>query len=85
MELPMQERGRFARWFYEQEEKLLGDCSESEISPEIQEEILRRRDPFRTNPGLAVPVSDEWFQRLKQKLSRHHPSRQNCFREGMST
>jgi hypothetical protein len=69
MELPMQERRRFARWFYEQEEKLLGDSSETEISPEIQEEIFRRRDALRANPGLAVPVTDEWFQRLKQKLS----------------
>lgn len=69
MELPSHERRRFARWFYDHEEKILGAEPDEPMSVEAREEILRRRDELRSSPHLAVPVTDEWFRQLKQKLS----------------
>ena len=69
MELPANERRQFARWFYDHEQKILDSDADEPVSLEIQAQVLRRRDDLRSSPGLAVPVTDEWFQQLKQKLS----------------
>jgi hypothetical protein len=69
MELPFDERRKFARWFYDHEQKILETAADEAIDPEIQAQVLRRFDDLRSNPGLAVPVTDEWFQQLKERIS----------------
>jgi hypothetical protein len=69
MELPFDERRKFARWFYDHEQKILETTADEAINPEIQAQVLRRLDDARSNPGLAVPVTDEWFQQLKERIS----------------
>jgi hypothetical protein len=69
LSLPREERRKFARWFYENENEILEPHDDDEISPAVRAEILRRRDELIANPGLAVPVTDEWFENLKRKLA----------------
>lgn len=69
LQLPQAERRRFADWFYEHEAELLSPPEDEAIRLEVQAEILRRRDELDANPGLAVPVTDEWFDDLKRKLA----------------
>jgi hypothetical protein len=69
MELPAEQRREFARWFYDHEEKILNAASDAKESDELRRELVRRRADLKSNPGLAVPVTNEWFQQLKEKLS----------------
>jgi hypothetical protein len=69
LQLPPEDRRRFADWFYRHEDEIFGLCDEDEISPAAKAEILRRRDELKANPGLAVPVTDEWFENLKRQLA----------------
>lgn len=69
MALPREERQQFAQWFYDHEHEIVGIAGDRELSREAQEEILRRREELRTKPGLAIPVTEEWFIQLKQKLA----------------
>ncbi|MFM8469963.1 MAG: hypothetical protein ACKODH_08335 [Limisphaerales bacterium] len=69
LQLPREERRRFADWFYANEAEILSPQDVEAIHPEVQAEILRRRDELDANPGLAVPVTDEWFDDLKRKLA----------------
>jgi hypothetical protein len=73
MELSPTERRRFARWFYDHEQEIL--APENDVtSAEVQAEVLRRRDELKARPGLAVPVTDEWFEALKAKLRDARPA-----------
>jgi hypothetical protein len=67
MELPPKERRRFARWFYDHENEIL-EPGDDETAPEVYAEVIRRREELRAQPGLAVPVTDEWFEQLKAKV-----------------
>jgi hypothetical protein len=69
MELPFDERRKFARWFYDHEQKILETSDAEPVGLEIQAQVLRRWDDLKSKPGLATPVTDEWFQQLKQKIS----------------
>lgn len=69
MKLPREERREFARWFYENEGKIVEYDEDDAISPEVLEELLRRRDEMMENPSMAVPVTDEWFSQLRKKLA----------------
>ena len=69
LKLTRQERRRFAQWFYDHEGDILDPNDEDEISVATRTEVLRRRDELAANPGLAVPVTDEWFDQLKRKLA----------------
>jgi len=69
LNLPREDRRRFAEWFYDHEGDILDPREEDEISAAAKAEILRRRDELAANPGLAVPVTDEWFDELKRKLT----------------
>jgi hypothetical protein len=69
LELPADERRQFARWFYDHEQSIFSPPTEEVIDPGIRAEILRRRDELRNNPGLAIPVTDEWLNKLKQRFS----------------
>ena len=72
LNLPRAERRRFAQWFYDHESDIFEPQAEDEVSVAAKTEILRRRDELAANPGLAVPVTDEWFDELKRRLSHVH-------------
>ena len=74
MAMPAEERRQFANWFYTHEHEIVEIETGSEILRATQEEILRRHDELRVKPGMAIPVTDEWFSELKQKLARAHAS-----------
>ena len=73
LQLPREERRRFVDWFYKHEAEILHPQDEDYIHPAVKAEILRRRDELDANPGLAVPVTDEWFEQLKRKLADARP------------
>ena len=73
LQLPREERRRFADWFYRHENEIFEPSDQDEINPAIKAEILRRRDEREASPGLAVPVSQEWFEMLKRKLADAQP------------
>ena len=63
--LPQEERRQFADWFYEHEPELLG----VEFTGATRREVLRRADELRADPGLAQPVDDEYFNRMKRRVA----------------
>ena len=69
LQLPRDERRRFARWFYEHENQIVEPCEGDEISAKTKAEIIRRSAELDANPGLAVPVNVEWFEQLKRRLA----------------
>ena len=68
LELPSEERRQFADWFYQHESQIVGPQEDDYIHPSVKAEILRRSAELDANPGLAVPVTDEWFEQLKRRL-----------------
>ncbi len=52
LQLPREERRRFADWFYEHEKELAGH---DYIHPDVKAEILRRRDEVDAHPELLEP------------------------------
>jgi hypothetical protein len=68
LSMPAADRREFARWFYDNERQFIGDERQGDLSPEMRSELIRRREELRANPGLAVPITDEWFESLKKKL-----------------
>ncbi len=69
LELTSEERRQFADWFYEHESEIIGPQDDDYVHPSVKAEILRRRDELAANPGLAEPVTAEWFEELKHKLA----------------
>ena len=49
------ERQKFARWFDAHRHKLIGEAESFEITKAQQGELLRRKDAFLANPGMAEP------------------------------
>jgi hypothetical protein len=62
------DRQEFARWFYDNENRFLGSERTSETQSAARSEIKRRLEELRSNPGLGIPVTDEWFDNLKTRL-----------------
>jgi hypothetical protein len=52
LQLPREERRKFADWFYEHEDQLI---EPPEINPGVKSEILRRRDEVDKHPELLEP------------------------------
>ena len=69
LELPSEERRQFADWFFQHENEIIGAQADDDIHPSVKAEVLRRRDELAANPGLAEPVTAEWFEKLKHKLA----------------
>ena len=67
MQLPREERRRFADWFYEHEEEILDPQADDSVHPEVKAEILRRREMFLADPTLAEPW-DGTAERIHQHL-----------------
>ena len=74
LQLPPADRRRFLNWFYEHEDELLGS-DDGEIHPEVQAEILRRREEALAHPE-KLEAWESAFPRMKQRfneLRRQNP------------
>ena len=54
MSLSLEERRRFADWFYDHEHDLIGS-EDSHTHPEVKAEVIRRREEAEANPTLLSP------------------------------
>ncbi|HEY0548799.1 MAG TPA: hypothetical protein VGF13_04300 [Verrucomicrobiae bacterium] len=73
LKLSPEERHQFALWFYEHEQDMLG--SDDDIHPEVEAEILRRRDEAMAHPE-KLEAWESAFPRMKQRfneLRRQNP------------
>ena len=72
LQLPHEERRRFLDWFYEHEDELIG-VDDDQIHPEVQAEILRRREEALAHPEKleawesAFPRMQQRFDELRRK------------------
>jgi hypothetical protein len=74
LQLPGEDRRRFADWFYQHEDQFVGPDDE-QIHPEVQAEILRRRDEALAHPE-RLEAWESAFPRMKQRfdeLRRQNP------------
>ncbi len=70
LQLPREERRRFADWFYEHEEQI---TEPEEIHPDVKAEILRRRDEVLAHPEMLEPW-DGTLKRARQQLDEFRSS-----------
>jgi hypothetical protein len=72
LQLPPEERRRFADWFYQHEDELL-EGVEDEIDPEVKAMILSRREEALAHPEnleaweTAFPRMKQQFDELRRK------------------
>ena len=74
LQLPPADRRRFLNWLYEHEDELLGS-DDGEIHPEVQAEILRRREEALAHPE-KLEAWESAFPKMKQRfneLRRQNP------------
>jgi hypothetical protein len=74
LQLPPEDRRRFLNWLYEHEDELLGS-DDGEIHPEVQAEILRRREEALAHPE-KLEAWESAFPKMKQRfneLRRQNP------------
>ena len=71
LQLPREERRRFADWFYAHEAEILTPQDDHAIHPEIQAEILRRRDEVDAHPEQLEP----WEGTTERVRARLHELR----------
>ena len=69
--LPATELVKFAQWFetYREVRVLAGEETTEGVNKDQLEELLRRREEYRSNPSLATPWDDGFFDRLRQRLA----------------
>lgn len=70
LQLPHEERRRFADWFHAHEAEILTPLNE-DIHPEIKAEILRRRDEVDAHPERLEP----WEGTTERVRARLHELR----------
>ena len=73
LRLSRDDQKRLALWFEQHLADLFGDDADWDISDEQKREILRRQQELRNNPELAQPIDDDYFDRLRQKVSDAFP------------
>lgn len=66
LQLPREDRRRFLNWFYEHEDELIGPDGD-QIHPEVQAEILRRRDEALAHPE-RLEAWERAFPRMQQRF-----------------
>jgi hypothetical protein len=67
LQLPSEERRRFADWFYEHESEILHPQDEDYIHPSVKAEILRRRDETVAHPELLEPW--DGLKKVRERLN----------------
>jgi len=75
LKLDREERRRFADWFYEHEDELAGP---DYIHPEVQAEILRRREEALAHPEALEP----WEGTTERVRARLHEIRHQKTKAG---
>ena len=65
-QLPREERRRFFNWLFEHEDELIGS-EEDQIHPEVQAEILRRREEALAHPE-KLEAWESAFPRMQQRF-----------------
>ena len=65
--LPEAERRRFLDWLDDHRHEILPE--RDDVSDEVGREILWRSAELRDNPGLAQPVDEHYFERMKQRVA----------------
>ena len=55
LQLPREERRRFANWFYEHETEILEPQDDDELHPEVRAELERRLQEIKAHPELLQP------------------------------
>jgi hypothetical protein len=68
LKLSREERRKFIQWFYHHEHEIFDSQEDEMPGSAVEAEISRRSDELDANPGLAVPVTDAWFEELKRRL-----------------
>lgn len=74
LQLPSEERRRFADWFYEHEDEFVG-VDDDQIHPEVKAEILRRREEALAHPE-RLEAWESAYPRMRQRfdeLRRQNP------------
>ncbi len=74
LQLPSEERRRFADWFYEHEDEFVG-VDDDQIHPEVKAEILRRREEALAHPE-RLEAWESAYPRMWQRfdeLRRQNP------------
>ena len=71
LQLPREERRRFADWFYAHEAEILTPQVDDPVHPEVRAEILRRRDEADAQPELLEP----WEGTTERVRARLHELR----------
>ena len=67
MNLPREERRRFANWFYEHENEILDPQDDDEIHPEVRAELERRLREIEEHPEILEPWEGT-TERIRAKL-----------------
>lgn len=70
--LPAKQFERFGQWFdgYRRQARASAPAKSGEnITQAQQEEILRRRDEYLTDPSIAKPIDAAFFKRLRRNLA----------------
>ncbi len=75
LKLDREERRRFADWFYKHEEELAG---QDYIHPDVQAEILRRREEVLAHPETLEP----WEGTTERVRARLHEIRNQKTKTG---
>jgi hypothetical protein len=64
--LSPEERRRFAQWFYEHEDRIVGPgAAESEV---VKSELLRRRQEYRDHPERFEHMDEAALERMFQDI-----------------
>ncbi len=69
-QLPPDELARLTGWFDQfLGRSVPGDSEDIDLTDEEKAELVRRRDQLTANPNLALPLDDDYFDRLKHDLA----------------
>ena len=71
LQLPSEERRRFADWFYEHEDEFVG-VDDDQIHPEVKAEILRRREEALAHPE-RLEAWESAYPRMRQRFDELRP------------
>jgi hypothetical protein len=71
LQLPRVERRQFADWFYRHADEIIEPQDADDISPEIKDAILRRRNQVDAHPELLEP----WEGTTERVRARLHEIR----------
>ena len=78
LQLPPEERRRFADWFYQHEDEIVEPQDNEEIHPEVRAELERRLQEIEEHPELLQPwegTTERIRAQLHEMRRQNHPVR----------